>query len=109
MGKKEKFRNLPPREKMRRFKRHLGTYLVMSLFFFVLNAVTSFGHWWFYWPMLGWGLGVALQGMEAYQSRNDPEPFDRVDLDSFDRRREATPEPRAAPPGRRPYREEDLV
>lgn len=48
------------------FYRHLGTYLVMSTFFFLLNAVTSFGDWWFYWPMLGWGLAVLFHYVDVF-------------------------------------------
>lgn len=48
------------------FYRHLGTYFVMSLFFFLLNAVTSFGNWWFYWPMLGWGLAVLFHYVDVF-------------------------------------------
>ena len=53
-------------EKQLDFKRHLRTYLAMSAFFFVLNMVTAPGAWWFYWPILGWGIGVVLQGMSLY-------------------------------------------
>lgn len=50
----------------KKFYSHLTTYVVMSTFFFVLNALTSFGHWWFYWPMLGWGIGVAMQYFKVF-------------------------------------------
>lgn len=50
----------------KKFYNHLTTYLVMSAFFFVLNAMTSFGHWWFYWPMMGWGIGVAMQYFKVF-------------------------------------------
>lgn len=48
------------------FFSHLGTYLVMGTFFFLLNAVTSFGNWWFYWPMLGWGLAVLFHYVDVF-------------------------------------------
>lgn len=50
----------------KRFYKHLGTYLVMGVFFFVLNFLTSPGAWWFYWPMLGWGIGVAMQYVNVF-------------------------------------------
>lgn len=50
----------------KRFYSHLTTYLVMGAFFFLLNFVTSPGHWWFYWPMLGWGIGVAIQYFKVF-------------------------------------------
>ncbi len=48
------------------FYQHLSSYLVMSLFFFLLNAVTSFGAWWFYWPILGWGVGLVLHYFDVF-------------------------------------------
>ncbi|PSR11276.1 MAG: hypothetical protein DA408_02805 [Bacteroidetes bacterium] len=50
----------------KKFYGHLSTYLVMSVFFFVLNWLTSPGSWWFYWPMLGWGIGVAMQYLRVF-------------------------------------------
>ena len=51
---------------LKKFYSHLGTYLVLGLFFFILNAITSFGHWWFYWPMLGWGIGLGLHAVRTF-------------------------------------------
>ncbi len=48
------------------FFEHLSTYLVMGGFFFLLNAITSFGNWWFFWPMLGWGIGVLFHYLSVY-------------------------------------------
>ena len=53
-------------KELKKFYAHLGTYIVMSLFFFILNLVTSNGHWWFYWPMLGWGLAIALRAIKVF-------------------------------------------
>lgn len=50
----------------KKFYGNLGAYLVMSTFFFVLNFLTSPGNWWFYWPMLGWGIGVAMQYINVF-------------------------------------------
>ena len=48
------------------FFEHLSTYLVMGGFFFFLNAITSFGRWWFFWPMLGWGIGVMFHYISVF-------------------------------------------
>ena len=41
---------------------HFGIYAVCSLFFFLLNFLTNGGQgeWWFFFPVLGWGLGVVI-------------------------------------------------
>lgn len=48
------------------FYQHLTSYVVMSIFFFLLNAVTSFGAWWFYWPILGWGIGIVFHYFDVF-------------------------------------------
>ena len=47
------------------FKTHLWTYLIMVTFFLVLNLITR-GPFWFQWPMIGWGLGVAFHFRSAF-------------------------------------------
>ena len=48
------------------FYQHLSTYVVMAIFFFLLNAVTAFGNWWFHWPILGWGMGVLFHYFDVF-------------------------------------------
>ena len=77
---KTKYRSAKKRlSKKREFYRHLRTYLAFSIFFFVLNALTDFGDWWFYWPVLGWGLAVLIQGLSVVG------PFARWEEDQMDR------------------------
>lgn len=53
-------------EEEKKFYIHLGTYIIMNTFFVVLNLVTSPDHLWFYWPMLGWGLGLAFNALKVF-------------------------------------------
>ncbi|PHN02831.1 2TM domain-containing protein [Flavilitoribacter nigricans] len=48
------------------FYNHLATFVVMGVFFFLLNAVTAWGSWWFYWPMLGWGIGILFHYIDVF-------------------------------------------
>jgi hypothetical protein len=48
------------------FYQHLTTYLVMGVFFYVFNMLTSFDTWWWYWPMLGWGIGLASHYFQVF-------------------------------------------
>lgn len=42
------------------FMVHFGIYCAFVAFFFLINVFTTgFGNWWFHWPALGWGVGVA--------------------------------------------------
>lgn len=53
-------------KKKKDFYQHLNTYLAIGVFFFVLNSLTSFGRWWFYWPMFGWGLGLFFHYLDTF-------------------------------------------
>lgn len=48
------------------FYKHLSTYMTMGLFFFALNMVTNPWNWWFYWPMMGWGIGLASHYFKVF-------------------------------------------
>lgn len=39
---------------------HLGVYLIVNAGIFAINMLTSPDTLWFYWPMLGWGIGLAI-------------------------------------------------
>lgn len=41
------------------FKIHFVIYVAVNALLIVINLVTTPGTYWFYWPLLGWGLGVA--------------------------------------------------
>jgi len=51
--------------RVRRFHRHLATWGIFSAFFFALNLLTS-SYLWFLFPVLGWGLGLALHALRVY-------------------------------------------
>jgi 2TM domain-containing protein len=58
------------REDARRYVRRkrifytvLGIWLTLSLMWFVIDITDDSSSWWFYWPMLGTGIGVAITGI----------------------------------------------
>ncbi|NRB62840.1 MAG: 2TM domain-containing protein [Saprospiraceae bacterium] len=53
-------------KKKKDFYEHFTTYVVMSVFFLLLNLVTAPGQWWFYWPILGWGFGVVFHYLDVF-------------------------------------------
>ncbi len=60
------------------FKRHLATYLLMSVVFWVIWYLTggprdgNGGVPWPVWPMFGWGIGVVFHYLGAYVNhKND--------------------------------------
>mgnify|MGYP005666290875 CR=1 FL=1 len=42
------------------FYSHLGSFLAVMVFLFLLNVVTFHGKWWFIFPFLGWGMSVMI-------------------------------------------------
>ncbi|MET0759136.1 MAG: 2TM domain-containing protein [Flavobacterium sp.] len=53
-------------EAIKGFYGNLAAYIVVNIGLLVINLVTSPEHLWFFWPMLGWGVGVAFHGMRVY-------------------------------------------
>ena len=41
------------------FYYHLSTFIIVNLFLFGLNMLTSPFHYWFLYPLMGWGVGLA--------------------------------------------------
>ncbi|HMP94925.1 MAG TPA: 2TM domain-containing protein [Phnomibacter sp.] len=57
------------------FKRSLLSYFLVNTFLVIIWYLTSYRaghyqHFWPIWPMLGWGLGLAFQYVQAYHRRN---------------------------------------
>ncbi|MEX1328972.1 MAG: 2TM domain-containing protein, partial [Desulfobacterales bacterium] len=48
-----------------RFHHHLWSYLIVIGVLLIVNVLTP-GPWWFQWPALGWGIGLAFNFRAAY-------------------------------------------
>lgn len=48
------------------FKQHLGAFIIISFFLFLLNMFTSPSTWWFKFPVLGWSVGIAFHYLDVY-------------------------------------------
>ncbi len=53
-----------------KFHAHLSSYLIVNGALFLINIMTS-GPWWFQWPVLGWGIGLAFDLRQAYFPTTD--------------------------------------
>jgi hypothetical protein len=51
---------------IRDFFTHLGVYLVVNLFLFGINMVSNSSSLWFYWPLMGWGVAVAIHAVVVF-------------------------------------------
>ncbi|MCW2119704.1 2TM domain-containing protein [Flavobacterium sp. 7A] len=53
-------------EDIKGFYGNLTSYVVVNSGLFILNVITSPGHYWFYWPLLGWGIGVLFHACKVF-------------------------------------------
>lgn len=48
------------------FYGHLTAFIACNIGFLVVNLLTTPEEIWFYWPMLGWGIGLLFHGLRVY-------------------------------------------
>ena len=58
-AKKEKIRTARLKRRRVGFYSHLWSYLIVIAALLLINHFTP-GPWWFHWPLLGWGIGLAF-------------------------------------------------
>ncbi|MGH2533475.1 MAG: 5-bromo-4-chloroindolyl phosphate hydrolysis family protein [Thermomicrobiales bacterium] len=81
---------------LRDFYVHLSIYVAVSAFLFILDVITGPGFW-FYWPALGWGVGVAIHAVAVL---TEDVAFDKRWEDRKVRERLNRQGPRPDPPSR---------
>ncbi len=42
---------------------HLCIYIVVNISLFIINKIASPDYSWFYWPLIGWGIGILFHGI----------------------------------------------
>ncbi len=47
-------------EEIKGFYIHLTVYIIINPVLFIINWLTSPDNLWFYWPLLGWGIGLVI-------------------------------------------------
>jgi len=52
--------------RLRGFYGHLGAFVLVIPFLALINLMTSPQHLWFYWPALGWGLGLLMHSLRVF-------------------------------------------
>jgi hypothetical protein len=61
----EKSRKMKILRRKATFHHHLWSYVIVICALILINAFTH-GPWWFQWPMIGWGIGLAFHFRAAY-------------------------------------------
>lgn len=47
-------------KEIKEFYVHLGVYVIVNSALFAINMISNPDTLWFYWPALGWGIGLAI-------------------------------------------------
>lgn len=53
-------------KELKSFYGNLISYCIVIPFLIIINLITSPDRLWFYWPMLGWGIGIAAHGTNVF-------------------------------------------
>lgn len=53
-------------QRLRGFYVHLAVYVGVNALLVTINLLSSPRTLWFYWPMLGWGIGLAAQALSLF-------------------------------------------
>ena len=55
-------------KKKKDFLKHLSVYIAVGIFFLVMNLATfsESNEWWFFFPMIPWGLGLMIHYFTAF-------------------------------------------
>ena len=66
MESDEKYRRAKRRVRvLKGFYIHLATYIGVIALLFFIDFLTG-GGWWFYWPLLGWGIGIIAHAFTVF-------------------------------------------
>ncbi len=52
-------------KELKGFYGHAATFVLVNLGLFVINLLTG-GPWWFFWPLIGWGIGLAAHAFNVF-------------------------------------------
>jgi len=53
-------------EALKGFYVHLTVYVLVNLLLFSIDMLTSPQSLWFFWPLLGWGIAIALHALGVF-------------------------------------------
>jgi hypothetical protein len=53
-------------ETIKGFYIHLTVYAVVNLLLFSINMIVSPENLWFFWPLMGWGIGFVMHALSVF-------------------------------------------
>jgi two-component system LytT family sensor kinase len=58
-------------EELKAFYSHVAAYFLVNPFLIFINYMTYWDHKWFWYPMVGWGVGVIIHGLVTFGFGSD--------------------------------------
>ena len=52
-------------EALKGFYIHATAFVLVNIALFAINALVG-GAWWFYWPLIGWGIGLGAHALGVF-------------------------------------------
>jgi 2TM domain len=56
-------------EDKRDFRTHIAVYLIVNTMLVIIWAASGSGYFWPIWPIVGWGVGIAIHAWRVYFER----------------------------------------
>ncbi len=56
-------------EAVKGFYIHALVFVLVNIGLFAINLLAG-GSWWFFWPLIGWGIGLAVHALNVFGSGN---------------------------------------
>lgn len=57
-------------KELKTFYVHLITYIAVNIMLLIINITTSPDHWWFIYPLFGWGIGITVHFLTTFILRS---------------------------------------
>lgn len=70
MTRNQTFQHRTPHERRIRLRIHAAIFIIVNAGLTTMNVMRSPDDLWFYWPLCGWGMGLALHAWIVYQHRD---------------------------------------
>ena len=98
-------------KKKKGFYVHMAVYLSVGLFFLLMNVATFDGEWWFFFPMLPWGIGLSIHYLTVFGLPGTDiltKEWEKKEMEKELRKRGYTPTDRPALPPQKKAEEDTL-
>lgn len=53
-------------ENLKAFYTHFTVFILVNIMLFTINMLNDPGHWWFIYPLGGWGIGLVAHGLSVF-------------------------------------------